>query len=84
MEPLTEAPRTSWPFPFVPQDWERTPAPVQSYVRSLHDELTQLRERVEALEAREKLRAKPERVARSRESGAHHVRKRSTETTSLS
>ena len=52
MEPLTEAPRTSWPFPFVPQDWERTPAPVQSYVRSLHDELTQLRERVEALEAR--------------------------------
>jgi len=52
MEPLTEAPRTLWPFPFVPQDWERTPAPVQSYVRSLHDELTQLRERVEALEAR--------------------------------
>ena len=52
MEPLTEASRTSWPFPFGPQDWEHTPATVQSYVRSLHDELTQLRERVEALEAR--------------------------------
>jgi Family of unknown function (DUF6444) len=52
MEPLTESPHTSWSFPFVPQDWEHTPATVQSYVRSLHDELTQLRERVEALEAR--------------------------------
>lgn len=52
MEPLTESLHTSWPFPFVPQDWEHTPATVQSYVRSLHDELTQLRERVEALEAR--------------------------------
>ena len=45
MEPLTEALHTSWPFLFVPQDWEHTPATVQSYVRSLHDELTQLRER---------------------------------------
>jgi transposase len=52
MEPLTESPPTSWPFPFVSQDWERTPAPVQSYVRSLQDELMQLRARVEALEAR--------------------------------
>lgn len=52
MEPLTESLHTSWPFPFVPQDWEHTPATVQSYVRSLHDELTQLRARVEALEAR--------------------------------
>ena len=52
MEPLTEAPHTSWPFPFVPQDWEHTPTTVQSYVRSLHDALIQLRKRVAALEAR--------------------------------
>jgi len=38
MEPRSPA----WPFPFVPQDWEYTPT----------DELTQLRKRVEALEAR--------------------------------
>jgi Family of unknown function (DUF6444) len=42
----------AWPFPCVPQDWERTPTAVKAYVHSLHDELTQLRARVEALEAR--------------------------------
>jgi hypothetical protein len=39
-------------YPFTPQDWEHTPAAVQTYVHTLHDALTQLRERVEALEAR--------------------------------
>src|SRR5262245_58482149 len=48
MEPMSIA----WPFPFGSQDWEQTPATVQSYVRSLHDERAQLRARVEALEAR--------------------------------
>src|SRR5215831_3898224 len=52
MEPLTESQSTAWPFPFVPQDWEDTPVAVQAYVRTLQDELTQLRARVEALEAR--------------------------------
>jgi hypothetical protein len=52
MEPLAEPMHTAWPFPFVPQDWEHTPAAVQAYVQTLHDELTRLRERVEALEAR--------------------------------
>src|SRR5438067_8659378 len=52
MEPLTEPMHTAWPFPFVPQDWEHTPTAVQAYVHTLHNELTQLRERVEALEAR--------------------------------
>src|SRR5262245_52997668 len=52
MEPLPEPANTSWPFPFTPQDWEQTPAAVQAYVHHLQDELTQLRERVEALEAR--------------------------------
>jgi transposase len=52
MEPLTEPMSTAWPFPFVPQDWEHTPAAVQAYVHTLHNELIQLRARVEALEAR--------------------------------
>src|SRR4030095_4502540 len=52
MEPLTEPRHTAWPFPFVPQDWEHTPAAVQAYVHTLQDELTRLRECVEALEAR--------------------------------
>ena len=52
MEPLMEPMHTAWPFPFVPQDWEHTPTAVQAYVQTLQDELTQLRERVEALEAR--------------------------------
>jgi transposase len=52
MEPLAEPMHTAWPFPFVPQDWEHTPAAVQAYVHTLQDALAQLRERVEALEAR--------------------------------
>jgi transposase len=52
MEPWSEPANTVWPFPFPPQDWEQTPAAVQVYVHSLQDELTQLREHVEALEAR--------------------------------
>src|SRR5215470_20037252 len=52
MESLPEPAHTSWPFPFTPQDWEHTPPAVQAYVHTLHDELTQLRERVEVLEAR--------------------------------
>ena len=52
MEPLPESAHPSWPFPFVPQDWEHTPAAVQAYVHTLQDDLTQLRARVEALEAR--------------------------------
>src|SRR5215813_11963567 len=52
MEPLPESAPPSWPFPFVPQDWEHTPAAVQAYVHTLQNDLTQLRERGEALEAR--------------------------------
>src|SRR5215467_9330629 len=52
MEPLPESVNPDWPLPFVPQDWEHTPTAVQAYVHTLHDELTQLRARVEALEAR--------------------------------
>jgi transposase len=52
MEPRSESATPVWPFPFVPQDWEHTPAAVQAYVHTLQDELTQLRVRVEALEGR--------------------------------
>src|SRR5215471_7724954 len=52
MESLPESANPNWPFPFMPQDWEHTPAAVQAYVHTLHHELTQLRERVGALEAR--------------------------------
>src|SRR5262245_31504923 len=52
MEPRSESANTVWPFPFTPQDWEQTPPAVQAYVHTLHNELTQLRERAEALETR--------------------------------
>ena len=52
MESPTEPISPSWLLPFVPQDWEATPPAVQTSVHTLHDELTQLRARVEALEAR--------------------------------
>src|SRR5439155_16719985 len=52
MELLPESAHPGWSFPFMPQDWEHTPAAVQGYVHTLQDELTQLRARVEALEAR--------------------------------
>ena len=50
MEPLPESVHPGWPLPFVPQDWEHTPAAVHAYVHTLHDELAQLRARVDALE----------------------------------
>ena len=52
MEPWYEPTNPVWPCPFTPQDWEQTPLAVQTYVHTLQDELTQLRERVDALEAR--------------------------------
>ena len=42
----------AWPFPFSPQDWEHTPPSVQASLRTMQDDLTQLRARVETLEAR--------------------------------
>ena len=52
MEPLSEPTNTVWSFPFTPQDWEQTPPAVQAYVRTLRDEVAQLHDRVETLEAR--------------------------------
>ena len=52
MEPRSESANTVWPFPFTPQDWEQTPLTVQAYVRTLRDEVAQLHDRVETLQAR--------------------------------
>jgi transposase len=52
MESLSEPTNTVWPFPFTPQDWAQTPPTVQAYLRTVCDELGQLHERVETLEAR--------------------------------
>ena len=52
MASLSEPTNTVWLFPFMPQDWEQTPLAVQAYVRTLRDEVAQLHDRVETLEAR--------------------------------
>jgi transposase len=52
MEPLPESANPGWPFPFTPHDWDQTPPAVQAYLRTVHDALGQLQERVETLEAR--------------------------------
>lgn len=41
-----------WPFPFSQDDWAQTPPAVQAYIAALHQEVAQLKQRVEALEAR--------------------------------
>src|SRR5436190_23936862 len=52
MEPRSDPTNTIWPFPFPPQDWEQTPLAVQAYVCTLRDEVAQLHDGVETLEAR--------------------------------
>jgi transposase len=52
MAPRSEPTNTVWSFPFTPQDWAQTPLAVQAYVRTLRDEVEQLYNRVETLEAR--------------------------------
>ena len=80
MEPLTEPISTAWPFPFVPQDWEHTPAAVQAYVHTLQDELTQLRAHVEALEARLKMNSTTSQRPPSSDSPYTKPRQRATTT----
>jgi transposase len=82
MEPLTESQSTAWSFPFVPQDWEDTPVAVQAYVHTLQDELTQLRARVEALEARLTQNSTTSHRPPSSDSPYTKRRQRSTATTS--
>src|SRR5215831_12090045 len=52
MEPFSEPATPGWPFPFPPQDRAQTPPAVQAYVRTLRNEVVQLHDHVETLEAR--------------------------------
>src|SRR5215475_13371965 len=52
MEALADPTNPLWPFPFTPQEWAQTPLAVQAYVRTLRDEVKQLHDCVETLEAR--------------------------------
>src|SRR5919199_6039823 len=52
MEALADPTNPRWPFPFTPQDWAQTPLAVQAYVHTLRDEVKQLHDGVETLEAR--------------------------------
>jgi transposase len=52
MEPVLESNATSQPVPFSEQDWAQTPPAVQAYLHTLRQEMVQLQERVERLEAR--------------------------------
>ena len=81
MEPLAEPRHTAWPFPFVPQDWEHTPAAVQAYVHTLQDELTRLREHMEALEARLKANSTTSHRPSSSDSPYKKPRQRTPATT---
>jgi transposase len=52
MEALADPTNPLWLFPFTPQDWAQTPLAVQAYVHTLRDEVKQLHDGVETLEAR--------------------------------
>src|SRR4029450_3603021 len=52
MEALADPTHPLWPFPFTPQDWAQTRLAVQAYVHTLRDEVKQLHDVVEILEAR--------------------------------
>jgi hypothetical protein len=47
MELLSMPHSTSGSFPFTEQEWEQTPPVVQAYLHIIHQEMSQLRERVE-------------------------------------
>ena len=52
MDQLLEPHSTDWLFLFTPQDWKQTPPAVQTYLDTLCDEMGQLQECKESLEAR--------------------------------
>ena len=51
MQPLPEPNSLRWLFPFTAQDWQQTPPAVPASLYTLRDEMGQLQERVEGLEA---------------------------------
>jgi transposase len=52
MEPRPKFNPTVGSFPFTERDWAQTPPVVQAYVSALQDEMSQLHEQVEQLQAR--------------------------------
>jgi transposase len=52
MELCPVSQRTDWPF--SSQAWDQTPPVVQAYLRTMQDELTQFRQRMETLAAQRK------------------------------
>ena len=82
MEPLSEPTNTVWSFPFTPHDWEQTPPAVQAYVRTLCDEVVQLHDRVETLEARLTQHSTTSSRPPSSDSPYKKPRRRTTSTTS--
>jgi transposase len=81
MEPRSEPANTVWPFPFTPQDWEQTPPAVQAYLCTVRDELAQLHDRVESLEARLKQNSTTSSRPPSSDSPYRKPRQRTTATT---
>ena len=81
MEPRSEPATTVWPFPFTPQDWEQTPPAVQAYLRTVRDELGQLRNYVETLEARLKQNSTTSSRPPSADSPYKKPQRRTTSTT---
>src|SRR5215468_10168583 len=81
MDPQSAPAKSVWPFPFEAQDWAHTPAAVQAYVHTLQDELTRLREHMEALEARLKANSTTSHRPSSSDSPYKKPRQRTTATT---
>ena len=77
----SEPTNTVWPFPFTPQDWEQTPPAVQAYLHTARDELEQLHDRVETLEARLKQHSLTSSQPPSADSPYKKPRRRTTSTT---
>src|SRR6266571_5438313 len=81
MAPRSEPANTVWPFPFTPQDWAQTPPAVQAYLRPVRDELGQLHDRVETLEARLKQHSLTSSQPPSADSPSKKPRRRTPSTT---
>ncbi len=81
MEPRSDPTNTIWPFPFTPQDWAQTPLTVQAYVRTLRDEVAQLQDRVETLEAQLTQNSTTSSKPPSSDSPFKKPRRRTTSTT---
>src|SRR5918911_5327742 len=81
MEALADPTNPLWPFPFTAQDWAQTPLAVQAYVHTLRNEVVQLRDCVETLEARLTQNATTSSRPPASDSPYKQPRRRTTSTT---